>query len=101
MRAAVRFCGPVAGALKDQLNDAEKVKVLVKSVSTYGLSRASIGAVVQDNDVLMLWVLPLIPAVFAGGWEVCARISQGDEPPPVPDTSPPPFPLPSNGKTPP
>ncbi|MDR3639514.1 MAG: hypothetical protein P4L84_37280 [Isosphaeraceae bacterium] len=82
LRAFCRWFGPVADSLRGQLNDAEKVKVLVKFVSTYGLSRAALEAAAHDADFLTAWVVPVAPALFAGAWEALSRWHQGAEPPP-------------------
>ena len=80
LHAFARWFGPVADSLRGQLNDAEKVKILVKFLSTYGLSRAALEAAAHDADFLTAWVVPVAPAVFAGAWEALSRWHQGAEP---------------------
>lgn len=82
LRAFCRWFGPVAESLRGQLNDAEKVKVLVKFFSTYGVSRAALEAAAHDVDFLTAWVVPVAPALFAGTWEALSRWQQGAELPP-------------------
>jgi hypothetical protein len=91
LRGLCRWLGPVADSLRGQLNDAEKVKVLVKFLSTYGLSRAAVEAAAHDPDFLTAWVVPVAPALFAGAWEAVCRWQQGAEPngrPPDPPSPP-------------
>lgn len=83
LRAFCGWFGPVAESLRGQLNDAEKVKVLVKFVSTYGLSRAALEAAAHDADFITAWVVPVAPALFAGAWEALSRWQQGGEPTPA------------------
>lgn len=96
--AAVRFLGPVAGAVQGTLSKPEIVRALAKATVVGTATRTSMTAVMRDQETLTEVVVPLAAAVFTGVMDALGSLGHGDpkpEPAPAPDEVPP-FPLPTN-----
>ncbi|SIN70848.1 hypothetical protein SAMN05444166_0299 [Singulisphaera sp. GP187] len=92
---AIRFLGPVANAVHGEISKQETVRALTKAVIVGAVTRASMAATIQRQEVLTDVVVPLAAAVFTGLLDALSRLQQGEPKPVTPrNDEMPQFPLP-------
>jgi hypothetical protein len=76
--SALRFFGPVAGAVKGQISKEEWVRAATKAVVVAGATRATLWASLTAPDALSDVVVPVAAAALAGALDALSRYHQGD-----------------------